>query len=226
MSDTDSFVDEVTEEVQRDRMIALVRRFGWIAVVAVLLIVGGASWNEYRKAQQQAQAQSLGDTLIAALEKPDAAARSTALAEIMPDGPSVSVIEMIRAGEYEEAGQGDDAAAALGRVAQNPELAGIYQKIAQFKLLQLADNGLDAAARRSGFEALAVPGDPLRLLAEEQLALLDIAEKSDEAAIERLTAIALDAEATTGLRQRATEVIVALGGDAETLLADLSAQQQ
>ena len=51
MSDTDSFIDEVNEEVRRDRMFNLFRRDGWIAVAAVLLLVGGAAWNEWRASQ-------------------------------------------------------------------------------------------------------------------------------------------------------------------------------
>ena len=56
MSDTDSFIDEVTEEVRRDRLFGLMKRYGWIAALAVLLIVGGAAWNEWRKAQDRAAA--------------------------------------------------------------------------------------------------------------------------------------------------------------------------
>ena len=51
MSDTDSFIDEVNEEVRRDRFYFMLKRYGWIAVLAVILLVGGAAWNEYQKAQ-------------------------------------------------------------------------------------------------------------------------------------------------------------------------------
>ncbi len=51
MSDTDSFIDEVSEEVRRDRLYATFRRYGWIAILAVLLLVAGATWNEWRKGQ-------------------------------------------------------------------------------------------------------------------------------------------------------------------------------
>ena len=43
MSNPDSFIEEVTEEVRRDRLFALFRKYGWIGVVLVLAIVGGAS---------------------------------------------------------------------------------------------------------------------------------------------------------------------------------------
>ena len=56
MSETDSFIEEVTEEVRRDRLFALFRRYGWIVLVLIVLVVGGAAWNEYRKAQDRAAA--------------------------------------------------------------------------------------------------------------------------------------------------------------------------
>ena len=68
MSETDSFIEEVTEEVRRDKLFALFRRYGWIGILAVLLIVGGAGWNEWRKAQDRAAAEALGDRMISALE--------------------------------------------------------------------------------------------------------------------------------------------------------------
>lgn len=70
----------------------------------------------------------------------------------------------------------------------------------------------DADARRQGFEALAVPGVRMRLLAEEQLALIDIETGNPEAAITRFQSILDDAEATPGLQRRALQAMVALGG--------------
>ena len=76
MANEDSFINEVTEEVRRDRLFALMRRYGWIAVLLVVIIVGGASWNEWRKASQQAAAEDKGDALIAALQAETPEARA------------------------------------------------------------------------------------------------------------------------------------------------------
>jgi hypothetical protein len=59
---------------------------------------------------------------------------------------------------------------------------------------------------------LAQPGAPLRLLAMEQLALLDVQDGEIEAAIAMLQSILDDAQVSSGLQQRAAQVIVALGG--------------
>ena len=73
MSDSDSFIDEVTEEVRRDRFYRNVRRYGWIAVLAVVLLVGGAGWYEWQKAQERQQAQAFGameSSYLLALTRP------------------------------------------------------------------------------------------------------------------------------------------------------------
>ena len=38
MSDTDSFIDEVSEEVRRDKLFGYIRKYGWIAITSVLLL--------------------------------------------------------------------------------------------------------------------------------------------------------------------------------------------
>jgi hypothetical protein len=74
VSNPDSFIDEVNEELKRDRLFAMMRKYGWIVVVAVIAVVGFAAWNEWSKSQAEARAQALGDAIVEALEDPDAAA--------------------------------------------------------------------------------------------------------------------------------------------------------
>ncbi|WP_297542517.1 hypothetical protein [Roseovarius sp.] len=211
MSNTDSFIDEVTEEVRRDRLFALMRRYGWIAVLAILLLVGGAAWNEWRKAQERAAAQALGDAVLSALATEDRAARAAALDAISaPDAQAASVIALLAAAE-EAADNPEAAAQRLLALADRSDVEAVYRNLATLKAVMLPGSGLDAEARRGRLNGLALSGGVLRLLAEEQLALIDLETGNREAAIERLVAIASDAEATTGLRRRVTQVIVALG---------------
>lgn len=220
MSDTDSFIDEVTEEVRRDRMFLLLRRWGWIGGLAVLAIVGGAAWNEYSKAQATAKAEALGDAVIAALSSNDAASRAEALAGIDPASTGGdAVLALLTAAA--ESGNGDSAAAVarLEALASQGDLPQIYRETAAFKALLLQAETLPVADRRQRFEALAQPGAPLRLLALEQLALIDIAEGETEAALARLQSIREDAEVSTDLQQRATQLMVALGAEPAPLPA-------
>lgn len=213
MSDTDSFIDEVTEEVRRDRLFQLFKRYAWIAVTVILLIVGGASWNEYRKAQVRAEAEQLGDDIIAALASDDAASRANALSGIQIDSPGGgAILNFLTAATRVESGQTGDAVTALDAISTNGDVPEIYRQIAAFKALTLQSDSLPVADLRLQFEALAQPGAPLRLLAQEQLALIDIGQGETDAALEKLQQIVVDAETPTDLQQRATQVIVALGG--------------
>ncbi|TMM54254.1 hypothetical protein [Sulfitobacter sabulilitoris] len=216
MSDTDSFIDEVNDEVRRDRLFELLRRYGWVAGLVVALIVGGAAFSEYRKAQIRAQAEALGDAMLAAVSSDDAQARAAALADIDAANPTAgAVLAMLTAAEQVEAGAMEAAVATLNTVATDAEVPAMYRQIATFKALTMQADTLPAAERRQQFEALAQAGSPLRLLSEEQLALIDISAGDRDAAIARLQSILNDAEVSADLQQRALQVIVALGGAPE-----------
>jgi hypothetical protein len=213
VSDTDSFIEEVTEEVRRDRLFRLMRRYGWIAILAILLLVGGAAWNEWRKAQARDAAQAFGDRMLAALSEPDRGARASALADMeAPNLEAAAVVDLLTAAET-AGGDPEAAATRLLEIADRPETGDVYRQIATLKAVTLPDSRLGIDIRRQRLEGLVSEGGVVRLLAEEQLALIALETGDRAAAIERLTAITADAEATAGLRRRATQVIVALGED-------------
>jgi len=213
VSNTDSFIEEVTEEVRRDRLFGYLKRYGWIAALAIFAIVAAAGYNEYRRAQETARAQALGDAMLAALSQNDEAARAEALAGVSAETPEgAAVLAFMTAGAQAEAGQAAQAAETLQAVSQNADVPLIYRQVASFKALMLQSESLDIDARRAGYEALAVPGVRLRMLAEEQLALLDIEAGDAAAAIARFQMIMDDAEGTAGLQRRALQAMVALGG--------------
>lgn len=214
MSETDSFIEEVSEEVRRDKLFGLMRKYGWIGIVAVLLVVGGAAYNEWRKATDMAAAQALGDTLLQALELDDDTASAAALAKInAADGQSQALVNMLVAAQEHAAGNDENAAKALKGVADDATQPGALRDLALLKLVLLAGNDMSADERRSTLAGLAKAGGAYRLLAEEQLAMLDIDEGNTEAAIMRLKDIINDVDVTTGLRGRASQLIVVLGGE-------------
>lgn len=212
MSQTDSFIDEVTEEVKRDRLFQTFRKYGWIAILAVLLIVGGTAWREWQSARFNAQAEATGDAILSALDLPDAGERIEALQALAPEGAeSRAVVAMLIAAEQGSEDEEVAAAETLQSVAGNPDLPPIYRQIATYKALAQGGTALPVEERRLQLEAMAQPGNPLRLLAEEQLALIDIETGDTASASERLQRIAVDAEATAGLRLRASRLMLALG---------------
>lgn len=88
----------------------------------------------------------------------------------------------------------------------------VYRQLAAIKEVGLRGATQPAETRRYVLTPLAAPGQPFRLLAMEQLALIDIETGERAQAIARLNDILEAAELSAGLRQRATQLMVALGG--------------
>jgi len=224
MSNTDSFIEEVNEEVRRDRLFGYLRKYGWIGGLVVVLIVGGTAYSEWRDAQKTAQAQAFGDAILEALSTEDADARLAALTALEGRLPEQVVpLSGVRAAELARAGDVATAAQELTTLAENDDVPEIYRRIARFRALLIQADTLPVAERQAQFEAFAVPGNALRVLAEEQLALIAVEQGDTDGAIARLHALLEDAEAGAGgqqngvpglsaLQQRAMQVIVALGG--------------
>ena len=214
MSNPESFINEVTEEVRRDKLFGYFRRFGWIGIVAVLLIVGGAAYREYQIAAKLAESKAFGDAVLDALDQDDAAARSTALAAVQAPGQRQALLNLLQSTDPET----DKAAtlAALTAVADDATLPASYRDLAVLRRVIVAGTDLPAADRRALLDPIAAPGRPYRPLALEQLALLSVETGDTAAAITALEALRQDQEATPGLRRRVEQVIVALGGKPAT----------
>ena len=215
MSNQDSFIDEVTEEVRRDKLYALYRKYGWIAALAIVLLVGGAAWNEWRKAAAEAEAQAAGDALIAALsgETPEARAEALAALEVPEAAGRRAIVLMMQAGAEAEAGNTAAAREAYDRVAGDAELPARVRDVATLKSVILGAEDVAPEDRISRLSPIAVPGSPYRLLALEQIALAELESGDAEKALETLQRIAADAAVTQDLRRRVTQLIVALGGE-------------
>ena len=144
----------------------------------------------------------------------ESADRAAALAEIDLENPSAkAIVSLMTAAQQSDAGDTSGANETLQSVANTSDLPLIYRQIATFKALALSSNDLPVDERRAGYEALSQPGNPLRLLAEEQMALLDIETGDVAAALVRFQSIIDDSETTSDLQQRALQVMVALGAE-------------
>jgi len=210
VSNPESFIDEVTEEVRRDRLFAVFRKYGWIGVTLVVLTVGGAAYNEWSKAKARTEAQAFGDAVLAALDAHDPAERQAALAAVPASGDRSAILNLMLASDPAQDRAG--ALAALDKVAANASLPQSYRDLAVLRRVTVAGAEMPAADRRAALDPIAAPGRPFRTLALEQLAYLLVEAGDTEAAVTAFRALSADQEAPGGLRQRAAQMIVALGG--------------
>ena len=212
MSNNESFIDEVTEEVRRDKLFAIFRRYGWIGVVLVVAIVGGAAWTEWQKVQSTARAESFGDAVTAALTLETPEARIAALKAVPNSGDQAGLLQLMLASDPGKDRTG--ALAALDAVAADAALDNSYRDLAVLRRTILAGADAPLADRRAALDAITAPGRPYRTLALEQLAYLLVEEGKTPQAIDALRALTKDQDASQGLRARAEQVILALGGAA------------
>jgi hypothetical protein len=207
VSNNESFIDEVTEEVRREKLYGLLRRYGWIGIAAVVLIVGGAAWFEWQRAQAAAEAEARGDAMLEAVAAENPVA---ALEAIAASGTAEPVRLMLIAAEQEAAGDVAAAQATLEAVAALAEIDALYRDLARLKLLMMATD-LDPGQRMAGLEGLSLPGAAFRLVALEQIAMLQVDAGDVDAARTTLAAILEDAGLTPGMAARAEALVEALG---------------
>lgn len=212
MSNPDSFIEEVSEEVRRDRLYGALRKYGWIGILAVILIVGGAAFNEWRKAQARASAEAYGDALYAALEINGTEERLQALGGIETPESATALSGLIYATEV-QGRSAEEAVQALQALIVQPDTPELYRDLARLRLVMDGAEVLDASERGAALDALIQGSGPFRLLALEQRALIETENGDTDAAIATLEEVIGAAGATEGQRTRALQMIVALGGD-------------
>ena len=105
----------------------------------------------------------------------------------------------------------------LANILNDLDVEAHYRDLLNFKILLGSAEKMELEERKSGFLKLSKPGNPFRLLAEEQLVLIEIEKGNIDGAIEKISQLLLDAELSVGLRNRATQMMIALGKDPELI---------
>ena len=193
MSNPESFIREVAEEVRRDRLHRFMRRYAWIGVLLIVGVVGGTALVEWQAAREQREAERLGDAIISALGIVESGERAAALAAIETEPGDVgAILAMLIADAEIEAGRRGEARRALEQVSAVGDPGNPYYQLARLKLLLLDASDGESETVLRGADALSAPGEPYRPLALEikALALLDLGRV--EEAAELLAALIAD----------------------------------
>ena len=210
MSETDSFIAEVTEDVRRDRLFGLFRRFGWIPAALIVIIVSGTAYNEWSKSKADKLAQVRGDALLAAIDTVDEAARATALNEIASQGSENIVAQMLAAGAKDE-----NSINFLNAVIINSDQPEYIRDLAKLKLTMIP-GAQTKEQKLKTLDILSQPGGIYRNAAVEILVAFELELGNLNKAIEFLKSHIQDAEASRAQVQRMAELLVALGSEPES----------
>lgn len=202
---SDTFIDEVTEELRRDRLYGAMRRYGWIVALVIVAVVGFTAWREYSAAQDRAAAQAWGDAILAAEAENDPAA----VLAVDPRGSAgrQALTGLLAAGAQTDP---DARAQALQGVA-DAQPDSVLGELAQLKLVMAQGAQMDAAERDAILTRLSRAGAPFELLALEQKAVALIGAGRPEDAITLIRQIQDKDGLTEALRRRLSEMMIALG---------------
>jgi len=218
VSDTDSFLQEVSEELRRDKLYRNIRKYGWVAILLVIVIVGAATYREYQKSLAETEAELFGTSIIDALNEKNEADRILKLQKINPPGENAkAIVAMLLSAEATGNESATFKMSTLSNVTNSLSIDTQYRDLLNFKILLGSSEIMGLDERMKSFEGLSKPGNPFRLLAEEQMALIELELGNNDNAIEIISQILLDAELTAGLRNRATQMLIALGKDPELI---------
>lgn len=217
MSDTDSFIEEVSDEVRRDRLFKIFKKYAWVAVLIVVLLVGGAAFNEYRKISDQKRAANLGDELYRIMEL-DLNVRLPLLGDIDPkhsDGKAL--VQLIKANTFAELGNIEDAIKVLEDVSVNSDYSSIYRETADFKSILLSDSNLTEKLEK--LQTYTQPGSAFRNIALEETSLIQIQLGQINDAAITLTNLLQEPTINQGQAKRSSDLLRTLseskGADAQ-----------
>lgn len=210
MSNPESFIDEVTEEVRRDRLFAAFRKYGWIGVLLVVAVVGGSAYNEWSKARAEASAEAFGDALIDALDLGAPEDRRAALASIPAEDGQKAILNLVLATDPAE--NREESLKALAALEADSSQPQAYRDLATLRRVIVSGKDLSVQERRAALEPIAVAGRPFRPLALEQLAYLLLEEGKTDEATAAMTALTQDQQSPSSLRGRVDQMITVLGG--------------
>jgi len=208
---------EVDEELQQERAATLWKKYGgWVialAVGVVLAVAGNVFWRDYQAGQRAEQAAAYAEAaaLLQDNRPREAASAFAALAETGGEGYA-AVARLSQASALVEAGDVAAAADTYMAIAADGSVPEPYGDLARLHGVRLRVGSADSATLRGDLSPILVDGNPWQPLARETEAAIALAAGEKDAAAEILKTLADDAATPARLRQRASELLQALGG--------------
>ncbi|WP_259780204.1 DUF2659 family protein [Aestuariispira ectoiniformans] len=207
--------DEIEEDLKRDRLEEAWKKYGKyviaVAVVIVLATAGNTAWRHYQ-ASQKAEMANRFDEAGDLARNGDVKGAIDQLSAMAKDGGGYGTLARLQqASLMAENGDNEGAVAVYDAVAADSSIDPIYSELA---LVLAVMHQLDSGDPQTLLDRLASqlkPEAPWRFTAYEMAAGLSIRKGDKEAAADYLKKITDDAEAPQAARQRASELLQAVG---------------
>lgn len=212
---------EVEEDLRKERVSRLWKRFGpYVLLAAVLVVLATAAWRGWLWWRER-EAAATGDRFVAALNlandgKHDEAMKALADLQATGTGGYPILAEMRSASELATNGKTEEAVKAFDDLAASNSTPPLFKTLARLRAALLLVDTADLDAMKARVADLAGTGGPWRNAAREILGLTAWRNGNVEEARTYFTDIDGDPAATQSMKQRAQlmlELIRAKAGD-------------
>ena len=217
--ESDGFIREVDEELQRERAARLWQRYGTIIIAGAVIVIaataGKVGWDAWQRHQMAEEAAAFAAAeAVFRTDLPEAADQFAALADEL-DG-NVAAIARLREAQARLANDQDDAAlASLEAVASTTDIDPILRDVAAVAAAEHRFDATSLAELRDSLGQQDADEAAFRFSARELLALAALEAGEREEALDMLRKLANDGTAPGPIRQRAGELLAALGAPLE-----------
>ncbi len=217
MAEDDSLLREVDEELRRERLEKLWKRYGnmflALSVGMVLAVAGYKGWQYY----QRQQAEAAGTAYVGALDlitagKTEAAEKALRTLAGGSHARAAGLAKLRLAALLSRRGKVKEAAILYEQVAADEALGLPYRNAARVRQAWLLVDGADREKLAKLLGGLDVDGSPWRAAAREILALAAMRAGDTTAARKHLERLMKDPETPLEARNRAVILLDVLGG--------------
>ncbi len=213
---SDNIFREVDEELRKDKLQDLWKRYGTLVIAGCVALVlgtaGSVLWRNHQADQRSAESARFA-AAIELVQRGDNANAVTAFSALADDAGSgyALIARFQEAAARAETGDSQGAVAVYDGIVADGGADQIYRDLAALMAAMQLANVASAADLEARLQALLTDDNPWRFSAQELIATVAVREGRTAAAVESFKALTEAADAPPGVRARAQQMLNALG---------------
>ena len=216
MANPESFLEEVAEEVRRDRLFKFFKKNGWIIAFLVLATICATIAYEWRKNSEISRAKSNGDLLTLALEKSQKGNLEELLGLLSDNSPYlrpssdlIAVTKLYYAELlYNIDNDSSESMSVLKEIFSNESISTTLRQLAKIKYLLLFSG--DNKVKQDLIDELSSPGNHYRFLAQEHKVQTYLASGMSDEANRQIDILLNDLEVSEQQKRRLMDLKLAI----------------
>ncbi|ALJ35377.1 hypothetical protein D9623_10410 [Azospirillum brasilense] len=206
---------EVDEDLRRDRMERVFKRYGGIMLAAALAVVaatgGTVAWRNWQQSQKQNETTALAAALSQATQGPDKGVEALAAFAGKADPGMAALAQLNAAALLAREGKTAEAVTVYDTLSNNAGAAAVYRELAALlSVMHQLDSG-DPAQLQARLQPLTADANPWRFSAREMSAVLAARAGDKDRARTLFQQLADDSQAPAGVRSRAADLATLYG---------------